>query len=98
MNNQRVVSASGFNDKPLWFNLINKVWKQSYFLGTKIKLDKDYLIKLARKQTGLQSFGQDFWEEPLDRLLYAIEHEAQLHPVGRFITQQRMTSLLAIRL
>ena len=98
MNNQRVVSASGFSDKPLWFNLINKAWKQTYFLGTKINLDKDYLIKLARKQTGLQSFGQDFWEEPFDRLLYSIEHEAQLHPVGRFITQQRMTNLLAIRL
>ena len=98
MSNQRIVSASSFNEKPVWFNLINKAWKQSYFLGTKINLDKDNLIKLARKQTGLQFFGQDFWEEPLGRLLYAIEHEAQLHPVGRFITQQRMTSLLAIRL
>jgi hypothetical protein len=98
MNKQVEVTASSFKQKPVWFNLINKTWNSTYFLGTKINLDKDHLIKRARKQTGLHSFGQDFWEEPLDRLLYAIEHEAQLHPVGRFITQQRMTSLLAIRL
>lgn len=98
MSNQRVVSASAFHEKPFWFNMINSSWKSSYFLGTKINLDKDHLINKARKQTGLTSFGNDFWEEPLDRLLQAIEHEAQLHPVGRFITQQRMTSLLAIRL
>ena len=78
--------------------MINRSWKRTYSLGTRINLDKDYLIRFARKQTGLTSFGNDFWEEPLDRLLQAIEHEAQLHPVGRFITQQRMTSLLAIRL
>ena len=98
MSNQRVVTVSGFSDKPFWFNLINNTWKNTYFLGAKVNLTKDHLIKIARKQTGLQSFGQDFWEEPLDRLLDAIEHEAQLHPIGRFITQQRMTSLLAIRL
>ena len=93
-----MVSASSFHDKPIWFNMINRSWKRTYSLGTRINLDKDYLIRFARKQTGLTSFGNDFWEEPLDRLLQAIEHEAQLHPVGRFITQQRMTSLLAIRL
>jgi hypothetical protein len=98
MDNQRIVTVAGFNKKPLWFNVINGVWRNSYFMGTKVNLDKDHLIRLARKQTGLQSFGNDFWEEPLERLLDAIEHEAQLHPVGRFITQQRMTSLLAIRL
>jgi Sulfotransferase family len=98
MRDHRIVTASGFNDKPVWFSLINRAWKGSYFMGTRVKLEKDYLIALARKQTGLQSFGPDFREEPLDRLLYSIQHEADLHPIGRFITQQRMTSLLAIRL
>jgi len=98
MHDQRVVTVSSFKDKPVWFNIINNVWKSSYLMGTKVDLTKDHLIRLARKQTGLHSFGNDFWEEPLDRLLYAIEHEAQLHPVGRFITQQRLTSLLSIRL
>lgn len=98
MHDQRVVTVSSFKDKPVWFNIINSAWKSSYIMGTKVHLDKDHLIRLARKQTGLHFFGNDFWEEPLERLLAAIEQEAQLHPVGRFITQQRMTSLLAIRL
>src|SRR6187549_1780225 len=98
MNSHEVVTPLSFRKKPVWFNLINKTWDATYFLGTKINLEKDHLIRLARKQTGLQSFGSDFWEEPLERLLDSIEHEAQLHPVGRFITQQRMTSLLATRL
>lgn len=98
MGSERIVTASGFRDKPLWFNLINSAWKGTYVFGSKVKLEKDHLIRLARKQTGLQDFGKDFWEEPLERLLYAIEHEAALHPVGRFITQERMKSLLAIRL
>ena len=98
MNDQREVTPSGFKHKPAWFNLLNAAWKGTYFMGAKVNLHKDHLIKLARKQTGLASFGSDFWEEPLDRLLYAVVQEAELHPVGRFITQQRMTSLLAIRL
>ncbi len=98
MSSERIVTASGFKDKPVWFSLINSAWKGTYFLGSRVKLDKDHLIRLARKQTGLHSFGQDFWEEPLERLLDAIAHEADLHPIGRFITQERMKSLLAIRL
>ena len=98
MDNQRIVTVAGYKKKPLWFSMINNVWNNTYFIGTKVNLDKDHLIRLARRQTGLQFLGNDFWEEPLEKLLYAIEHEAQLHPVGRFITQQRMTSLLAIRL
>ena len=83
---------------PSWFRLINFTWKSSYIFGTKIKLNKDHLIKLARKKTGLHSFGDEFWEEPLEVLLDSINHEAELHPAGRFITRERLTGLLAIRL
>lgn len=98
MTRQRTVTATSFKEKPFWFNLINSVWGSTYFMGTKIRLEKNHLINLARKQTGLHSFGNDFWEEPLDRLLDSVNHEAQLSPVGRFITQQRMVSMLSIRL
>ncbi|MBL0310257.1 MAG: sulfotransferase [Bacteroidetes bacterium] len=94
----REVTTDNFNKKPLWVNFINSTWKRSYFLGTKIELEKDHLIKLARKQSGLHSFGEDFWEEPLERLISSINEEADLHPIGRFITQKRLTSLLTIRL
>ena len=85
-------------NKPLWLRFINSAWRSSYFLGTKTKLNKDLLIKRARKQTGLHSFGDEFWEEPLDRLIDSINQEAELHAVGRFISRERLTGLLAIRL
>ncbi|MEI7501049.1 MAG: sulfotransferase [Bacteroidota bacterium] len=83
---------------PIWFRLINQCWKRTYLLGTKIKLEKDDLIRSARQITGLTDLGKDFNDEPLDRLLKAINEEANLHPVGRFITRERFTSLLSIRL
>ncbi len=70
----------------------------TYGMGSKVNLEKDHLIKLARKQTGLQSFGTDFYEEPLERLITSINEEADLHPIGRFITQKRLVNLLATRL
>jgi hypothetical protein len=98
MSQQRTVTSVSFKNKPSWFRLINSAWKSSYFLGTEIKLNKDHLIKLARKKTGLHSFGVEYWEEPLDKLIDSINHEAELHAVGRFITRERLTGLLAIRL
>ena len=87
-----------FRRSPAWFRAINLCWKGSYFLGTKIRLDKDDLIRSARKVTGLQDFGADFNDEPLERLLRAANEEANLHPIGRFITHERFVSLLSIRL
>jgi hypothetical protein len=98
MGRQRKVTTVSDKNMPAWFRLINFTWENSYFLGTKIKLTKDHLIKLARKKTGLHSFGNEFWEEPLDILLDSVNHEAELHPLGRFITRERLTGLLAIRL
>jgi len=87
-----------FSKQPFWFNAINKTWELAYPLGTRIKLDRDDLIRRARRLTQLQDLGKDFSPEPLDRLLRSIEEEADLHPVGRFITRERFTSLLTIRL
>jgi hypothetical protein len=67
-------------------------------MGTKIKLDKDELIRSAKKVTGQDDLGKDFSDEPLEKLLRSVNEEADLHPVGRFITRQRFISLLSIRL
>ncbi|TRZ75294.1 MAG: hypothetical protein D4R97_02700, partial [Bacteroidetes bacterium] len=77
---------------------MNSSWKVTYFLGTKINLDKDELIRSAKKVTGLGDLGKDFSDEPLEKLLRSVNEEADLHPVGRFITRQRFISLLSIRL
>lgn len=98
MDSSKAIKSSDFNNQPFWFKGINSIWKKTYFLGTKSKLDKDSLIKAAKKLTGLDDLGDDFWEEPLDRMLKSINEEAQLHPIGQFITQQRIINLLAVRL
>ncbi|MCX6307248.1 MAG: sulfotransferase [Bacteroidetes bacterium] len=90
--------TNNFRRSPRWFRAINAGWNGSYFLGTKIRLDKDELIRSARKITGLENLGGDFNDEPLERLLKAANEEANLHPIGRFITRERFVSLLSIRL
>lgn len=92
------VKARDFRNRPVWLRALNWSWKQGYPLGLEVKLDKDRLIRAARRQTGLRDFGADLWEEPLDVLLQSINEEARLHPFGRFITAQRITNLLASRL
>ncbi|MCK9421188.1 MAG: sulfotransferase [Bacteroidales bacterium] len=92
------MAGESFRKSPWWFNGVNVVWKKTYFLGTKIKLDKDEMIKTARAKTGLHDLGKEFMDEPLERLITSINKEANLHPVGRFITRERFVSLLCIRL
>jgi hypothetical protein len=98
MTKSRLIKSKDYNTQPLWFKSINSVWQSTYGLGTNVKLTKDGLIKAARKTAGLHDFGTDFWDEPLDRLLYSMNEEARLHPIGRFITQKRMENLLSVRL
>lgn len=98
MNKIRNINAVHFSQQPLWFNGLNKAWKFTYPMGTRSSLEKDSLIKAARKATGLNDFGGSYWEEPLDKMLESIKHEAQLHPVGQFITRQRLVQLLNVRL
>lgn len=92
------INALDFNQRPLFFKGLNKIWKSSYALGTAVSLDKDQLIKAARNRTGLMDLGDDFWAEPLEVLLRSINEEARLHPFGRFITKQRLINLLVVRL
>lgn len=98
MKNDKIIKSSHYGHRPWWFKSVNLAWKSTYLLGTRSDLGKDSLIRAARKVTGLYNFGKDFWDEPLDRLLYSIKEEAGLHPIGNFITRQRMINLLCARL
>lgn len=90
-------TSSEFNKQPGWFNAINSIWRKTYPLGTKSTLEIESLKKAAIKVTGLSDFG-NFWEEPLKVMLKSINEEAQLHPIGQFITRQRIINLLSVRL
>lgn len=98
MNPNHKIKAAHFNKQPIWFNALNTVWEKTYALGTKTKLDKDQLIKAAQKATGLKDLGPSFWPEPLDQMLYSLNEEARLSPIGRFISKERLVNLLAVRL
>ncbi len=61
------------------------------------KLDVESLLRAARKSTGLDDFGDPAFRAPLEKLTRAVEEEAALHPVGRFITRTRLVSALSTR-
>lgn len=93
-----VVSPQDFIKMPWWFGMLNRSWKTSYPLGTRTKLEKDGLIRAAKKSSGLDDLGKDFWDEPLERMLKSINEEANLHPIGMFISRERIVNLLSNRL
>lgn len=90
-------TSNQYKQQPRWFTAINKVWKATYPLGTKATLEIESLKNAAIKATGLSDFG-NFWEEPLKIMLKSINEEAQLHPIGQFITRERIVNLLSVRL
>lgn len=61
-------------------------------------LDVDALVAAARRTTGLSDFGDDAFLEPLRLLVDSIEAEAELTPVGRYITRTRLVGILSNRL
>jgi len=98
MKQGKIISSSDFKNLPLWFHLLNKVWGSTRALGFRSSLNKDELIRAARMQSGLQNLGSDFWDEPLDKLIHSLNHEARLHPIGAFISRKRIINLLSVRL
>jgi hypothetical protein len=98
MNARRTVLVKDSFSRPLWLQLVNSGWRMTYRLGAGPSLNRDDLIRTARKATGLKNLGRDFDEEPLDRLIRSLKEEARLNPLGRFISRQRIINLLKVRL
>jgi hypothetical protein len=98
MKLKKTIRSDQYRKQPAWFTLVNRIWRKTYPLGTRSNLDIDNLKDAAKKATGLDDFGKDFWELPLEVMLKSINEEAQLHPIGQFITRQRIINLLSVRL
>ena len=98
MNSDRIVTATDFSHTPGWFNVLNRLWEKTYPIGSRPSLKKDELMQTAMRMTGLNDFGKDFWDEPLDRLIASMKEEARLHAIGYFISRQRLVNLLSVRL
>lgn len=64
----------------------------------KIDLSEQALIGAARKETGLERFGDESFLLAMRELLDAVETEAKLNPFGRFIAKTRTLGSLKNRL
>ena len=64
----------------------------------KIDLTPDKLIATAKKETGLSDFGDASFLEPMHLMIRALEEEADLNPVGRFMNRMNIVRLLKGRL
>ncbi len=98
MNHSRIVSIQHPKSYPWPIRLFNFFGKGWIHLGISKDLKMDALLASARRQTGLEDFGEDTFREPLEKLLDSINQEARLHPFGKMITRIRLVDILKNRL
>ena len=67
-------------------------------LGLQSSLAAERLMTTARQRERLDDFGVPAVQEPLRVLIESIETEAELHPVGRIMTRERLVGVLQNRL
>jgi hypothetical protein len=63
-----------------------------------VSLDEEGLLAAARRRSGLGDFGDPAFREPLRVLIAALEREAGLSPLGRFVARNLLVQLLVTRL
>jgi hypothetical protein len=63
-----------------------------------MRLDEQAVSGAAMKQTGLTDFGDPYYRQGLVRLLESAEKDANLNPLGRFMTNDIITNYLVQRL
>lgn len=61
-------------------------------------MEADALLRDARRATGLTDFGDESFLDPMRRLITALEAEADLNPMGRFMNRTNILRLLKHRL
>ena len=84
--------------RPLPVALLNAAGRAAGRLGARGKLDIDSMVAKARRRTGLSSFGDEWFMEPLSVLVRSINEEADLTLLGRLIQRRRIEGALATRL
>tara|TARA_R110000823_G_scaffold27609_8_gene80362 strand:- start:21516 stop:22697 length:1182 start_codon:yes stop_codon:yes gene_type:complete len=63
-----------------------------------VSLDAAELLATARKDTGFSDFGCESFRPAFEKLLWALNTEAELNPVGRLLQHQRILNSLKNRL
>lgn len=65
---------------------------------TPVSLDPDALEADARRATRLEDFGDPYYREGLNHLVHSLEHDADLHLIGRVYLRQVIRTALINRL
>ncbi|HVL01752.1 MAG TPA: sulfotransferase [Dongiaceae bacterium] len=98
---KKVLETSNHYDKPyrpLPIALFNRAGRMAERLGLLGDLNVDSLMTAAKRKTKLQHFGDDWFVEPLAKLVDSINREAHLTPLGKLIQKNRLEGALATRL
>jgi hypothetical protein len=89
-------------ERPGWVQLVNAGGVPAIADVARLPLSTDGLLAEARAEAGIDDggdadFGGDF-REPLEVLLPALENEADLTVLGRWLTRRHLLRLLRVRL
>lgn len=84
--------------RPLPIAAFNGAGRMLEKLGALPDLSVAKLVQAARKKTGLNDFGDEWFLQPLSVLVDAINSEANLTPLGKLIQKSRLESALCVRL
>lgn len=81
---------------PWWFAAFNAVARA--FAARLVRFDADALIALACRQTGLDDFGPDSFQQPFRVLVRCVNEEVELNAFGRISQRMMLLNLLKQRL
>jgi hypothetical protein len=84
-------------EQPEWLATLNREGER-FDLSTLVPLDERSLIDAARRQTGLENFGDGAWREPFGLLCGDLDGAAQLTLMGRLMTRSDLLIWLTNRL
>ena len=84
--------------RPFPVAFLNAAGRAARHVGASGRLDVDSMVAKARRRTGLSSFGDEWFMEPLSVLVRSINEEADLTLLGRLIQRRRIEGALITRL
>ncbi len=97
MSPSRRLKSTDYHRRPI--RALNTVLRGLSLAGlATFPLQQDQLVATARKATGLRDFGDEGFLDPMQRLITALENEADLNPLGRYMNRTNILRLLKHRL